>query len=267
MRPNRSTTCPDDVVDRRPLADVEGDAERRSARSLLGEPAGLLDVARRLRRDDNVGALLGETDAHGAADAGARSGDERDLALDPPAHERAPCGRSGRGARGGGAASQSLHAVPGRVPAVGEHDRPRDVRRLVGEQEPDDGGDLVRLGGAVERDPRAVLRPRRLVVTAAPRSRGVRTQPGATALTRMPCGARSTASERASCATAPFDALYVACSSSPRNEAVEAVQTIEPPPCAAMCRAAAIVIRYMPRTLTCIVWSKCSSGASSACSK
>ncbi len=67
-----------------------------------------------------------------------------------------------------------------------------------------------------------------------------RTHPGATAFTRIPYGARSMASDRANCATAPFDALYVAWYSSPTNDAVEAVHTIVPPARSAIARPTAL---------------------------
>src|SRR6185437_15770550 len=59
---------------------------------------------------------------------------------------------------------------------------------------------------------------------------GVRTQPGAIALTRMPSSAYASASDFVSCATPPLLALYAGTSAPPTNDRTDAVLTIVPPP-------------------------------------
>ena len=60
--------------------------------------------------------------------------------------------------------------------------------------------------------------------------RSVLTMPGATALTRMPCGANSLAADLVREMTAPFVAEYATCPGEPNTAVTDAILTMLPPP-------------------------------------
>ncbi len=86
---------------------------------------------------------------------------------------------------------------------------------------------------------------------AEPANRPVGTSPGATALTRTPCGPPYIAAPRMTPSTPCLDDSYGSRSWLPRRLAIDAVRTIAPPaPCAAYWRKAARTPRKAPRRLT-----------------
>src|SRR5262245_15631222 len=94
------------------------------------------------------------------------------------------------------------------------------------------------------------------------------THPGATALTRMPSGPHSFASERVSCATAPLLVEYAAAWTEPWNEVTEARCTIRPGvPRSTKMRAAARETANGAATFTMSTRSKSASDTSRAASR
>ena len=79
IRPNRLDDLAHDLVDGGPVGQVEGEGQRPAPGRLLDLRARLLDVLGRPGRDDDLGALLGEANADGAADPRAGAGHERHL--------------------------------------------------------------------------------------------------------------------------------------------------------------------------------------------
>jgi hypothetical protein len=80
------------VDDRREDAAARRLHQPRGFGEILGSRRVVAHTGRQLSRDvhgDDVGALVGHPDGMGAALAARRSGDERDLALEPPGHLRA----------------------------------------------------------------------------------------------------------------------------------------------------------------------------------
>jgi hypothetical protein len=94
----------DNCVDGCPVRHVEAEAGRTLPTGVLDLGARLLDVIRVPRGDYDVGALLGESYADGAADSGAGARDQRDLPADAVAHGFL----TARGARGCSTAAQSV---------------------------------------------------------------------------------------------------------------------------------------------------------------
>ena len=75
---------------------------------------------------------------------------------------------------------------------------------------------------------------------------GVDTGPGASALTRMPCGASSTACWRVKVSIAPLIEEYTQALVMPKDTATDERLMIEPPPRATRCGVAACVHQKTP---------------------
>src|SRR3982751_1057566 len=73
-----------------------------------------------------------------------------------------------------------------------------------------------------------MIAPLRSGFDIAPAARRVSIQPGATALTRMPSGAKATACERVICTTAPLLAAYAGLRGEPKNDHIDARLTTLP---------------------------------------
>ena len=74
-----------DRVDGRAFGDIELQAQRPAARHRFDSLAGGVDVRRCARGDDDFGALLGQTHACGATDAGSRARDHGHAPAQPTA--------------------------------------------------------------------------------------------------------------------------------------------------------------------------------------
>ena len=94
---------------------------------------------------------------------------------------------------------------------------------------------------------------------------GVSIQPGAIALTLMPCSAHATASDFVSCTTPPFDAAYAGESGAPKMACIEAMLTMAPLARPSAARQATD-IRMVPARLTSTTRMN-SDGSYSFCSR
>ena len=136
----------DEVV--RPLArgDVAGHPFGPDAEGFGDAPRLAANPLHAASGDDDVDALGREALGDRKPDADAAAGDDGDLPLEPEVHP-APS-----------RFASHAQALPARIAAVGQHDRPGHQTRGVGGEKHDDGRDLIRLA---HRAPSACCRSRR----------------------------------------------------------------------------------------------------------
>src|ERR1700722_9970391 len=116
-------------------------------------------------------------------------------------------------------------------PAVDEERLPGDVARKIGGQEEDRPGDLRWRCGCAQRDLLSERFPLRFIEHhVQPRC----AHDGATAFTRTRAGPNSLPMVATSCMRAALAAPYAACPGSDTRPAMEATNTMDPPPVSAM---------------------------------
>ena len=183
--------------------------------------------------DEDLRAGLGEGEGAGAADAARGAGDEGGLSRE----------------RGHGPSSFILRDQPAVLPPSTGHDLAGHERGLVGGEEDDGLRDLLRRADAAERDAASTSAALRSGVPVKRLSMPVSVGPGATALTRTPNGAASSAADFVDAFHRVLAGGVDRGARAPRSPIVEEMLTMLPLPCACMTRSSCFMLSSVPSTL------------------